>query len=136
MNILLVDDEQHSRQVMLWFLKRHNHEVTECASGEEALAKFSVVEYPLVLSDIQMPGMSGKELAAAIKKLPNSWQTDIVLFTGHGDLSSAIIALRAGVYDYLEKPINVEELVCIIERVAETCQLSMLLALTKGILTL
>lgn len=119
MKILLVDDEQHSRQAMLWFLKRQNHEVTECASGEEAMAKFSPEEFPLVLSDVQMPGMSGNQLAAAIKSQPNSWQTDVVLFTGHADLSSAVTALRAGVYDYLEKPINVEELASVIERVAE-----------------
>lgn len=119
MKILLVDDEQHSRQAMLWFLKRQNHDVTECASGEEAMVKYSPEEFPLVLSDIQMPGMSGNELAAAIKNLPNSWKTDVVLFTGHADLSSAVAALRASVYDYLEKPINVEELASVIERVAE-----------------
>jgi two-component system, NtrC family, response regulator AtoC len=119
MKILLVDDEQHSRQAMLWFLKRQNHDVTECASGEEALAKFSPEEYPMVLSDVQMPGMSGNELAVTIKQQPNSWQTDVVLFTGHADLSSAVTALRAGVYDYLEKPVNVEELASVIERVAE-----------------
>lgn len=119
MKILLVDDEQHSRQAMLWFLKRQNHDVTECASAAEALHKFSPDQYPLVLSDVQMPGMSGTQLAAAIKKFPDSWQTDVVLFTGHADLSSAVAALRAGVYDYLEKPINVEELSSVIERVAE-----------------
>lgn len=119
MNILLVDDDPDSRQAMLWFLKRQKHEVTECASGEEALEKFSPEKYPMVLSDIQMPGISGNELAIAIKELPNSWQTDVVLFTGHADLSSAVTALRAGVYDYLEKPVNVEELASVIERVAE-----------------
>ena len=119
MKILLVDDDQYSRQSMLWFLKSQNHEVTDCASGEEALAKFSADEYPMVLSDIQMPGISGNELAVAIKNLPNSWQTDVVLFTGHAALGSAVAALRAGVYDYLEKPVNPEELASVIERVAE-----------------
>ncbi|MBP2636378.1 MAG: zraR 1 [Firmicutes bacterium] len=119
MKILLVDDEQHSRQAMLWFLTHQNHEVTECSSGEEALQKFSTETYPMVLSDIQMPGMSGIDLATAIKKLPNSWQTDIVFFTGHADVNSAVTALRAGVYDYLIKPVNPEELFSVIERVAE-----------------
>jgi DNA-binding NtrC family response regulator len=119
MKILLVDDEQYSRQAILWFLKRQSHEVTECASGEEALKRFSPDEFPMVLSDIQMPGMSGNELAAAIKSLPDSWKTDIVLFTGHADLRSAITAMRAGVYDYLEKPVNVEELAAVVGRIAE-----------------
>jgi two-component system, NtrC family, response regulator AtoC len=119
MKILLIDDEQHSRQAMLWFLKRQKHEVTECASGAEALTQYSPDKFPMVLSDIQMPGMSGIELASAIKLLPDSWKTDIVLFTGHADLRSAVSAMRAGVYDYLEKPVNVEELASVVEKVAE-----------------
>ncbi len=119
MKILLVDDDRHSRQAVLWFLKRQNHEVTECSGGADALAKYSPTEYPMVLSDIQMPGMSGNELAVAIKQLPGSWRTDVVLFTGHADLGSAVTALRAGVYDFLEKPVNVEELASVIERVSE-----------------
>jgi len=119
MKILLVDDEPHSRQAMRWFLKHQSHEVTECSSGEEALHKYRTEDYTMVLSDIQMPGISAIELANAIKQLPNSWQTDIVLFTGYADLNSAVKALRAGVYDYLEKPVNPEELASVIERVAE-----------------
>ena len=119
MKILLVDDEPHSRQAVLWFLKHQRHEVVECASGEDALREFSRGEYPMVLSDVQMPGMSGIELTAAIKKMPDSWRTDIVLFTGHADLKSAVGALRAGVYDYLEKPVDVQELAAAVERVSE-----------------
>ena len=119
MKILLVDDETQSRQAVLWFLKRQNHEVTECACGEDALEALSHGEYPMVLSDIQMPGMSGIELTEAIKKRPDSWRTDVVLFTGYADLASAISALRAGVYDYLEKPVNVQALTAAVERVGE-----------------
>ncbi len=119
MKILLVDDERHSCQAMLWFLRHQNHEVDECSSAGEALTKLAAGDYHLVLSDIQMPGMSGIELAREIKSLPESWRTDVVLFTGHADIRSVITALRAGVYDYLEKPIDPEELASVIERVAE-----------------
>ena len=119
MRILLVDDDKASRRAILWFLKSQQHEVTECSNAKEALARIGEQNYPMVLSDIHMPGMSGLELAAAIKELPNSWQTDVVLFTGHGNLKSAIAALRAGVYDYLERPVEVEELASVIERVSE-----------------
>ena len=119
MRILLVDDDNGSRQSIIWFLKRQNHEVVECSSAEQALEKIASVDFPLVLSDIYMPGMSGHELAAAIKKQPDSWRTDIVLFSGQANLKSAIMALRAGVYDYLEKPVDVEELASVIDRVAE-----------------
>ncbi len=119
MRILLVDDDPSSRQALAWFLKRQQHEVDECADGQTALRLYSRGEYPLVLSDVQMPGMSGLELADAIKKRPDGWRTDVVLVTGHADLKSAVSALRAGVYDYLEKPVNIEALACVIERVAE-----------------
>ena len=119
MSILLVDDEERSRQAMLWILKKLNHVVTECADGEEALRVYSPHEYEMVLSDLKMPVLSGIELAIQIKKIPDSWKTDVVLFTGHGDMKSVVEALRAGVYDYLEKPVNVEELTVVIERVAE-----------------
>lgn len=119
MKILLVDDDKNSRQALLWFLTRQQHEVVECASGEDALRAFGQAEYPLVLSDIQMPGMSGIELAAAIKKQPNGWRTEVVLFTGHADLASAVGALRAGVYDYLQKPVDVAELAVVVERAIE-----------------
>ncbi len=119
MRILLVDDEQGSREAVRWFLKRQDHQVTECGSGEEALEKLAVGDYPMVLSDIRMPGMSGTDLAKAIKKMPNSWRTDIVLFTGHVDIQSALAALRAGVYDYLQKPVEARELASVIDRISE-----------------
>ncbi len=119
MRILLVDDDQSSRQSIAWFLKRQNHEVTECANAEHALMQIAAHDFPLVLSDIYMPGMTGHELTAAIKALPDSWRTDIVLFSGQANLKSAIMALRGGVYDYLEKPVDVEELSAVVERSAE-----------------
>lgn len=119
MKILLVDDEVHSRDAMRWFLKRQQHEVVEFSNGKDALKNYVPEEYTLVLSDIQMPDMTGIELAGEIKKNPQSWQTDIVLFTGHADMQSVVAALRAGVYDYLEKPMNVEELASVLDRVAE-----------------
>lgn len=119
MKILLVDDERSSREAVRWFLQRQEHEVTECSNGEDALLQLSTGDYPMVLSDIRMPGMSGTELAIAIKQLPNSWRTDIVLFTGYGDTQTAVAALRAGVYDYLQKPVDAKELASLIERIAE-----------------
>ena len=119
MQILLVDDDGSSRQSIQWFLKMQNHEVTECSSAEQALAQLDAHDFPLVLSDIYMPGMTGHELVAAIKARPDSWRTDIVLFSGQANLKSAIMALRGGVYDYLEKPVDVDELTAIIERVSE-----------------
>jgi DNA-binding NtrC family response regulator len=119
MRILLVDDDRASRAAVNWFLKDLGHTVTECANGEEALTKYTADDFPLVLSDIKMPGMSGIELLASIKKLSESWRTDVVLFTGWANTQSAIAALREGAYDYLSKPIEAKELAIVVDRVVE-----------------
>lgn len=119
MDILLVDDDRHSREAVAWFLREQDHAVTECDNAKEALAKWKLGDYPFVLSDIQMPGMSGIELAQAISTQPDSWRTDVVLFTGYGDMKTAVAALRAGAYDYLLKPVDAQELASIAQRVSE-----------------
>lgn len=118
MNILVVDDDARSRAGVSKFLWEMGHHITECADGEEALAVYADGEYPMVLSDIKMPKMSGIDLLRRISSMPGK-KADVVLFTGHGDMNTAIEALRAGAYDYLLKPINVEELAAITDRIAE-----------------
>jgi two-component system response regulator AtoC len=118
MNILLVDDDARSRAGVGKFLREMGHDITECADGEEALTTYTSGSFLMVLSDIRMPKLSGIELLKRISALPGK-QADVILFTGHGDMTTAIEALRAGAYDYLLKPINVEELAAITERVAE-----------------
>ncbi|GAB6181425.1 sigma-54 dependent transcriptional regulator [Desulfotomaculum defluvii] len=119
MNILLVDDDLDSRAGVGDFLREMGHHVTECSNGEEALRIFTNGHFPMILSDIKMPKMSGLEFLKKISLLPDKKCVDVVLFTGHGDMETAILALRAGAYDYLLKPINVEELAAITERIAE-----------------
>lgn len=84
MEILLVEDDRHSREAVMWFLQEQGHKVTECDNAREALAKWRVGDYPLIISDIQMPGMSGLELANAINGQPDSWRTDVVLLPAMG----------------------------------------------------
>ena len=119
MEILLVDDDRVSREAVRWFLQEQGHRVTECDNAREALVAWRGGDYPLVISDIYMPGMSGLELATAIGRQPDSWRTDVVLFTGYGDMKTVVAALRAGVYDYLLKPVDAEQLATVIQRVEE-----------------
>ena len=119
MNILLVDDDPNSRVSVGRFLRQLGHDVAEFNNAGDALDACAKNDYPMVLSDIKMPGMSGIELLRAIQSLPGGWRTDVVLFTGYGDMESSIQALREGAFDYLLKPVNAEELASITEKIAE-----------------
>jgi len=120
MRILLIDDEELSLKAISGFLTHQlGHDVSECDNGSEALKIYESNPFPLVISDIRMPGIDGIELSRYIKKLPGSQFTDIILITGYGNMDSAVQALRAGAYDYLLKPIDVEELATIVSRVEE-----------------
>lgn len=119
MRILLVDDDTATRHSLAEYLTLLGNAVTSCPDAESALAVFRTHEFEMVLSDIQMPGKTGIELVRDIKKLSGSVRSDVVLYTGHSDLELAIGALRAGAYDYMTKPINLEELRAILNRVAE-----------------
>lgn len=116
---MLVDDDPNSRISVGRFLRQLDHDVSEFENARDALAAFSRMDFPMVLSDIRMPCMSGLELLRAIQALPNGWKTDVVLFTGYGDMESSIEALRQGAYDYLLKPVDAEELASITQRIAE-----------------
>jgi DNA-binding NtrC family response regulator len=119
MFILLVDDEVKSRGVLAKLLRTLGHKVTECSSGQDAIRTFDIGEFHLVITDIRMPHMSGMELLQKIRALPRNQEAEVILFTGYGDMRSAIEALRSGAFDYLVKPINFKELVVAVERVAE-----------------
>ncbi|NIM15218.1 MAG: response regulator [Candidatus Aminicenantes bacterium] len=120
MRILLIDDEELGLKAISGFLAHQlGHDVTECRDSSEALKIYKSNPFPLVISDIRMPGINGIELSRYIKGLPESQFTDVVLITGYGNMDSAIQALRAGAYDFLLKPIDVEELASIVIRVEE-----------------
>jgi two-component system, NtrC family, response regulator AtoC len=118
--ILIVDDDLISRKTVAHFLRRAlGHEVTECSDGLEALEEFSKNPFPIVISDIQMPKMNGLNLLRNIKSLPEGNETAVVLMTGFAEVDSAILALRDGAYDYLEKPIEAVTLSDLLSRLTK-----------------
>lgn len=119
MRILLVDDDEATRHSLAEYLTLLGHAVTSCSDAESALDICRKHSFEMVLSDIQMPGKTGIELVREVKSMSDSYLPDVVLYTGHSDLELAIGALRAGAYDYMTKPINMEELRSILNRVAE-----------------
>jgi len=123
-NILLIDDDMAVRRSLELFLTELGHTVTCASDGREGMETFERGFFNLVLTDIKMPHMDGFELLRALKTGKGKI-VDVVIITGHGDIDSVITALREGAYDYLQKPINIEELSIIIDRIAEHLSLKM-----------
>jgi len=107
--VLVVDDDESLRAVVSQVLREDGHEVTTAKSGEEALEAFRTGPYPLVITDIVMGNMSGTELLEEIKRLRP--ETQIIIMTSHATLDTAVLAIRAGAYDYLIKPFEEIEMV-------------------------
>lgn len=120
MKILIAEDDNLSRASISNLLKEVGHNVTECRNGCEALKIFNENgDIDLIISDIKMPEIDGIELLKKVKETRREKPVEVVLFTGFGDMRSAIEAVRCGAYDYILKPINIEELIKAIERLEE-----------------
>jgi len=109
MRILVVDDEDSVRTVLLQVLQEDGYAVTEAASGESALEFMKKESFSLVITDIVMPGITGLELLGKIKQLYP--ETQVIIMTSYASLDTAITALRHGAYDYFFKPFKDIELV-------------------------
>ncbi|MEG6586307.1 sigma-54-dependent transcriptional regulator [Dendrosporobacter sp. 1207_IL3150] len=120
MNILLIDDDKSGRFFLSKFLARLGHCITECGDGQEALILCKAKQhFDMVLTDIKMPYLSGIDFLRQVGEIPEQSGMPIVLMSAHTDVDTAIAALRLGAYDYLVKPVNVNELTVIVERIAE-----------------
>jgi CheY-like chemotaxis protein len=108
LKVLIVDDEKTSRDVVTLFLKADHHEITPASSGAEALQILRQGSYDLLVTDHEMPGMSGAALVEAVRKSENS--PAIIMLTGLGELMKSSGSRPAGVDLVLNKPITSEAL--------------------------
>ena len=115
--ILIVDDDQENRELLIEALSLRGYAVVSASSGEEACQRAEEQEFRLVISDIQMGAVSGIELLKWLRKhFPD---LPIVLLTAFGSVEVAIEAMKHGAFDYLTKPVNLDEMYVIVERALE-----------------
>jgi len=112
--ILVVDDEVMMRQLLEKILGREGYRVFSAADGEEALAVMGREEINIVISDLQMPGMSGFDLLKAVKK--DYPQIGIIMMTAYGDTYTVKDALLLGADEYITKPFKSFEISMVVER--------------------
>ncbi len=115
--ILIVEDEDNIREVLLRTLQEHGHAMTAVADGTAALAAFGQQEFDLVLTDLKLPGLTGLELLDHIKE--NTHDTAVILMTAYGSVENAVEAMKRGADDYLVKPFRLEEVEVKISRLLE-----------------
>jgi len=116
-SILVVDDDQRNRDMLAEALSDVGFEVDIACDGAEALSKATTVPYDAVLSDIRMAPCSGLDLLSSFRKtMP---ETPVVLLTAFGSVDTAIQAMKQGAYNYITKPVNLDELVFTMTRAVE-----------------
>ncbi|MEN0109155.1 MAG: sigma-54 dependent transcriptional regulator, partial [Planctomycetota bacterium] len=106
--VLVVDDHATARQSVVDVLRHVGHSAEACSSGAEALARLRDGAFDVVVSDLQMPGMSGLELIREIERRRHPVQ--VLMVTAHASIDTAVEAMRIGAFDYLEKPYDADRL--------------------------
>ncbi len=110
--ILVADDEQNLRRVLVTMLRRDGHEVLQAANGAEAIERLSEVD--VVITDLRMPGADGMEvLRTASRSFP---QVPVIMITAYGSVGQAVEAIKAGAFDYIEKPFEQDAIRTIVEK--------------------
>jgi DNA-binding NtrC family response regulator len=112
--ILIVDDEPGQRELLESLLRRHGFGTVCAASGAEALDQVRQSVPDLIVSDVRMPGMSGLELLRAVREIAAT--VPFLVVTAYADLRDAVSAIREGAVDYLEKPLDFQEVLSCIGR--------------------
>ena len=112
--ILIVDDDPGQRSLLESFLRSQNFDVVLADSGEQALALLSGGNFAMMISDVRMPGLSGLETLRRVRlQFPS---LPVLLVTAYADIRDAVVAMRDGALNYLAKPIDLDELLAIVQQ--------------------
>ena len=112
--ILVVDDEEQMRDLLVKVLERKGYQVSVCGNGVDALAFLEREPADLVVTDVRMPGLSGMEALRAIKEL--NPDIVVIIMTAFGSIDQAVQAVKEGAYDYINKPFKIDEMLLTIEK--------------------
>src|SRR6201991_918434 len=115
--VLVVDDEENLRLVLRTLLRRHGYEVETAESGEEALSMVDSFGPDVVLTDVRMPKMGGLDLLTTLKAKRND--ATVIVMSAYGNMDLALEAMKAGAYDYVQKPFKPDEVVLALRKAEE-----------------
>ena len=117
--ILLIEDEEPIRRVLSKILTEENkgYDITESEDGKDGFLKLAKDDYDLVLCDIKMPKMDGVEVLQNIRE--NGINVPFIMLTGHGNISTAVEAMKAGAFDFISKPPDLNRLLTSVRNALE-----------------
>ncbi len=115
LKILVVDDDPITLLILEKNLKKVEYEVETARDGEEAFDLISKYYYDVVLTDLIMPGLDGIGVLEAVKAKHS--RTEVILLTAHASVDTAVDAMKKGAADYLQKPVNTDELLLRLEKI-------------------
>ena len=116
-NILIIDDEKSQRDILQGYLDKKGYKVFTAESGSQGIKIINENLVDIVFSDYKMPEMTGLEILAKVSQI--NPEISFVIITAYGTVENAVNAMHLGAYDYLSKPVNLDELDLLIARIIE-----------------
>lgn len=130
-NVMVVDDEEDIVNLMSETLELWGYHPITAMDGDEALEKFHKNSVDLVITDLKLPRMNGVKLLDEIKTVDDT--TEVIVFTGYPEVNSAIDAMKNGAFDYLIKPVDLDELKLKVDRAIEKKNMGKSISTLKGL---
>lgn len=115
--ILVIDDEKSIRRALKEIFEFENFEVDEAEDGKEGLEKATSQYYDVIFCDIKMPKMDGMEVLAALQK--EKVDSPVIMISGHGNIETAVEAIKLGAFDFIEKPLDLNRILVTIRNASE-----------------
>ncbi|GDY00807.1 sigma-54-dependent Fis family transcriptional regulator [Planctomycetota bacterium] len=120
--VLIVDDQRAVREELAFALGYEGFATVEAGDGEAALAAVRAPEVTAVLLDVKLPGLDGLEVLSRMKELRPS--LPVVMISGHGDIETAVLAVKRGAYDFLQKPFGTDRVLVSIKNALQSAALA------------
>jgi len=129
-SILIIDDEDAQRSILKGYLEKKGYKIFSASSGTEGIKAVNNNLIDIVLSDFKMPDKTGLEVLEEVKKI--NPEISLVILTAYGTIEDAVRAMRLGAFDYISKPVDLDELDLMIERIIENKNLKSEIQILKN----
>jgi two-component system NtrC family response regulator len=129
-SILIIDDEEAQRNILKGYLDKKGYRIFSASSGTEGIELIQKNMIDIVLSDYKMPDKTGLEVLETVKEI--NPEISFVILTAYGTIENAVKAMRLGAFDYIAKPVDLDELDLLLERIIENKNLKSEILLLKN----